>query len=855
MAELKDIEGLSRKTFQTRVGLTALRVVTAFWSLILLIAVFLAMALFGVIDVMAPTVGALSTLVFFVGLIILGSRGRRRFIKTSEGDAHAALDALSEDRPIAGLSDRPSTSAPAARLLWRAHTKRLRRAAIGLNVPRFVAEWRALDPFYLRFAVPALLAIGFVSSWGDVSGRIGRALMPDYGSLIGAEDVRVEAWISPPEYSRRPPVFLSGDGTPVLVPAGSEVTVRAQARSAPKLVLRGTTQTQRQRFEETPDGAYETRAVVTEDALLAVNWWGRRAAWQITTSPDSPPMPRFDEPPVLGENDRTEFSWSVVDDYGVERLELALKLVEPHPAVPEDERRVRIELPGASVREATEDSAIDMTRHPWAGLLVSGRLVATDGAGQEGESEPHEFKFPEKLFLQNLARATQEIRVTALREPRAYEEGYVGPINALESAPEGVQQAALMLEAVTFSGEKYFDDYGIFSGLAAAHGTLKSATNLDEARALDGLLWAVALKAEYGSSADALAALLAARRALEEALREGATEEELLRLTDAFRQAAENYVQAKLAEAIANGLPEGATQDGLDNQQAGGAGGPSLGQNSFEEMLQALEDLSQTGARDQARQLLSDITNMLENLEFQQGNGQGGDGFALPNQGGEGEEGEESSEQQELAENLEDLAEALREQRELNDDTLEAGRQAEDSRRQQGGGQAGQVPELSGEELAERQEAIGDLLEALRERSEQGGAGDDEGEDGLPGGEATEQALEDALRAQRRAEDSLREGQFGRAQRDQERATNRLRDVAGELASALDELRSENQQQSQTDPFGRETSGANSSEGIDVPDQSERQRALDILEELRRRYSDPSDEDERDYLERLLDRF
>ncbi|MEM6900109.1 MAG: DUF4175 family protein, partial [Pseudomonadota bacterium] len=90
----------------------------------------------------------------------------------------------------------------------------------------------------------------------------------------------------------------------------------------------------------------------------------------------------------------------------------------------------------------------------------------------------------------------------------------------------------------------------------------------------------------------------------------------------------------------------------------------------------------------------------------------------------------------------------------------------------------------------------------------------------------------------------------------QARATERLRDVAGELANALDALREENQrQQSERDPFGREIGGANSSEGIDVPDQSERQRALDILEELRRRYSDPADDDERDYLERLLDRF
>ncbi|MEM7663681.1 MAG: DUF4175 family protein [Pseudomonadota bacterium] len=854
MADLTNIAGLGRKILQTRVGLATLCHVRAFWPLIVLISLFVTFALFGVVDLMTARVKALTALILLLGSIILALRGRARLVPTPEDEAKRMLDATSDYRPIAGLTDRPSLPTPSAQSLWRAHRKRLKRAAGALRVPSFKSEWREVDPFYLRAALPAMLVVGSIFAWGDISGRLQRALLPDYGSLIGAEDVRVEAWITPPDYSRRPPVFLKASSGVVMVPAGSEITVRAQAPSAPKLRLKGSTQRNSLKLDKTPDGAYETRAILTEDTRISVDWWGSRAAWQISTSPDEPPVPRFDEPPVLGENDRTEFTWVVADDYGVESLELALQLVDPHPAAPDDERRVSIDLPGASVREATEEAAIDMTRHPWAGLMVSGRLVATDGAGHEGYSDTHEFVLPEKLFLRNLARATQEIRVTTLREPRAYAEGYVGPINSLESAPDGVKQAALMLEAVTHSGEKYFDDYALFSGLAAAHGTLKSATTLDEAWAVDSLLWAVALKAEYGSSADALAALLAARRALERALREGATEEELQRLTDAFRQAAENYVQAKLAEAIANGLPETAAQDGLDNQQAGGGGGPSLGQNSFEEMLQALEDLAQTGARDQARQLLSDITSMLENLEFQQGNGSGGDGFALPNQGGEGEDGEQGEEERELAENLEDLAEALREQRELNDDTLEAGRQADDARRRSG---PGEVPDVGGEELAQRQEAIVDLLEELRERAEQGGGGGEEdGEDGLPGGEATERGIDDALRAQRRAEESLRDGQFGRAQRDQARATERLRDVAGAIADALDALQEETQQQqTERDPFGREIGGANSSEGIDVPDQSERQRALDILEELRRRYSDPADEDERDYLERLLDRF
>jgi hypothetical protein len=100
-----------------------------------------------------------------------------------------------------------------------------------------------------------------------------------------------------------------------------------------------------------------------------------------------------------------------------------------------------------------------------------------------------------------------------------------------------------------------------------------------------------------------------------------------------------------------------------------------------------------------------------------------------------------------------------------------------------------------------------------------------------------------------------------RAQRNQDEATEQLRDLAQQLAGALDELRRERlgdeygDQSQQTDPFGRPMGGVADGRNVDIPDEAERQRAKDILEELRRRYGDTADEEERNYLERLLDRF
>ncbi len=893
MAELKDIRGVPGRISATRRQLTLLAVARAFWPLLLLASVFFGAALAGIWEQTSPQVGAFSTLIFFVGAIILFLRGWRRYVHPQRDEAQELLDRQSELRPLASLTDRPADPNPAAQPLWRAHAARLAREAQRLRPPSFASKWRKIDPYFLRLAVPAALTALLVVGWNSAPQRLSAALSPDYGSLMGADTMQVEAWVTPPAYSGRAPIFISEQMNTLLIPEGSEVTLRAQARSAPKLEVRTGGEQTRTKFVKTPDGAFEAKTVLTENSRLAVRWWGERKAWQLNVEPDAPPTATFVSNPTLNPLDQTEFSWRGNDDYGIEKAELSFRLKTPHPAAPDEEARVTVPIPGVLPRKIGEDPdpdddedvgeavALDLTRHKWAGLEVITCIVATDGAGQESscaDHEAHTFILPNKLFIMPLAKATQEARVTVLREPRAYvasdfhpallSQNAIAdtPVNQLENAPEDIRRAALMLDAITFEGSRYFNDYSIYLALRNARGILDTAPTKEEADTVDSILWSAALKAEYGSAADALAALLAAKKALETALRDGASEEEIKRLMEAFRNAAENYVAAKMAEALANGLPEAPSN--MDGEL--GEGGPGLGSNSFEDMLNALEDLADTGASDQARQLLSDITNMLENLEFQQGQGQGGDGFPMPGQQGEGDADDTPQEEREVSDMMERLAELLREQRQLNDDTLEQGRDGQPQDGQSGEQFGPDQPFGEGQNadgndprsLVERQQALREMLEQIIEDGFGGEGEDGEGLEALLG-ELGEETLEDIARAQRRAEDALREGRQRFAEGNQEQATRLLRDLTGELAEVLDELREErlgdpNQNgnaQRNRDPFGNPIGGANDGNDVTVPDAAERQRAKDILEELRRRYGDAIEEDERDYLERLLDRF
>jgi len=264
LADLNTIKGLMLKIRATRLHLGVLRCVEAFWPLLVLVALFAGFSFIGLFERFSAGFGAIVALLMWLGGGFLAWRGWKRFVLPDELEARHALDRSSELRPIHSLTDRPAAPTKAGKRLWDEHTERLETAAEKLPVPWFGKLWKRLDPYYLRAALPVLLFGSVLLAGGQAGGRLYRALVPDFGVLMGAEDVTVEAWITPPEHTRRPPVFLRTDLGEVRVPAGSEVTLRAQARSAPKLVLRGTKKRRSQKFERTPDGAFETKAVLIE---------------------------------------------------------------------------------------------------------------------------------------------------------------------------------------------------------------------------------------------------------------------------------------------------------------------------------------------------------------------------------------------------------------------------------------------------------------------------------------------------------------------------------------------------------------------------------------------------------------
>src|SRR5690606_25930665 len=169
----------------------------------------------------------------------------------------------------------------------------------------------------------------------------------------------------------------------------------------------------------------------------------------------------------------------VTDDYGIAAVRGEAALAEP----PAEGARPLVGPPDISLRPpqltpgepATVTTTIDVASHPWAGLRVNIRLVATDAAGQEGATELRTFTLPERRFTLPLSRALVEQR----------------QILALDANQRN--RVASALDLLTVAPDLFVRGAGEYLALRTIYYRLVYATDDAELSAVVDALWALAL--------------------------------------------------------------------------------------------------------------------------------------------------------------------------------------------------------------------------------------------------------------------------------------------------------------------------------------------------------------------------
>ena len=837
---------LARPLALTRAVMALERGLRAFWPLFTFLALVLAALSFRLRAALGEGYwgGFLAAVV--LGAVLLAGLGLRRFRLPTRAEAVARLDATLPGRPLAALTDRLALGGQdlAARALWAVHLGRMAKAAQAARPPRPRPDLAPRDPFGLRLSALTALCVAFVF------GSPQALFSPDPGPLApGSAEAAMgpawEGWAEPPRYTGKPGLYLN-TLTEDALPLPEGTRLRFRFYGAPGTVP----------FSETVSGAaaepdaaagaeVQTREFdLRQSGVIELGGPGGRR-FAIEVLPDAAPSVLLPAVAERRADGKLAQPFETKDDYGVvrgqARISLNLAALDRRyglapPPEPRDDLVFDLPLPIVGSRAQFAETLVeDAAQHPWANLPVRLTLEVEDGLGQRGSSGEQLFDLPGRRFFDPRAAALIELRRDLLWS-RA---------NAGRSAQ--ILRALLHRAEAEFPAQMHETLLGVVEQLESA--------SLDAA-ARDGVaqvLWDMALVLEDGGLADALAAMRQAQERLSEAMRNGASKDEIAKLMQELKEATDRYLQmlAERGEAEEQGPQFGQQQE---NRQVTG--------DQIQQLMEEIQRLMEEGRMAEAQELLDQLARLMENLRVTQGEGGEGD---MP--GGQ---------------TLRDLGETLRNQQSLSDEAFRQMQRPPQPGGQMpqgengGGGQAtpdaapDAAPDAgSGDDLATRQRALRRELERQKGLMPR-----------LEGEAATEgqRALDEAGRAMQGAEEALREGDLGGAIDRQADAIEALRDGMQRLGEALAEesgqanrgqgAQGEQRQGDATggtgarvvprDPLGRAT-GEGSRIGTDsdlVQGDDVYRRARDLLDEIRRRTAERSrPEAERDYLNRLLDRF
>ncbi|MEJ6396885.1 DUF4175 domain-containing protein [Yoonia sp. 208BN28-4] len=881
---------LARPVGVTRAGMVAEQIVRAFWPLWTVAFVVLAPLMFGWQDSVSLEVLWGFVVLAALALLITFGLGLRKFRWPSKDAATARVDARMPGRPIAAIRDSQAVGAgdSASEAVWRAHMLRMEertKAATAVEPDLRVSD---RDPYGLRYM--ALLFFVVALLFGSLL-RVTQAPVIAGGDQVLATGPVWEGWVEPPAYTGKPSIYLNDiPPGPLRVPVDSTITLRLYGEVGALTVA----ETVSGRVGEIGAASEAQQSFnVTQSGDLSIDG-ENGAAWTVTVVEDQPPLVELTGPIEAEADGEMSQPFLAMDDYGVVSgtatfaLDLdAVDRVHGLAIDPDgfDELVLDLPMPFTGDRTDFEDFLIDnLSEHPLANLPVTLTLEVVDAAGQTANAPAEPLVLPGRRFFQPFAKAIIEQR-RDLMWSRDNTARIAQIMKALSHRPEGLfsnEITYLRMRAIIRRLDA-FAEFGI----------------TDEGQAeIVQALWDLAIQLEDGTLADARERLRRAQERLAEAMRNGASDEEIAELMQELREATDDYMQLLADET------DFAEQDQTDQ--------PDNSDESFEftqDELQALMDriqeLMEEGRMAEAEALMEQLNQLLENMRITQGEG-GGDGPQTP--------GEQS---------MEDLAETLRDQEDLSDDAFrELQERAERQQNQQGdqqgqqgqqgqtGQQQGQDGQQQGQEGQQGQQdgqdgqggQQGDAESTGRDGQgglqDDGGAGGEGGDptnegslserqqalrdelnrqrDALPGldgeaGDIARRALERAEGAMDGAEEALRQGDLAEAIDRQAEAMDALRNGMRSLSEALAENRNQEPGQgseqgettgrvepSRRDPLGREL-GNNGQFGTDenlLQGEDVYRRAEELLNELRRRSSEQErPEIEKDYLRRLLDRF
>ncbi|RUV43045.1 TIGR02302 family protein [Mesorhizobium sp. M1A.T.Ca.IN.004.03.1.1] len=855
-----DERGLAGRLALTRLATRASMIFERGWPLLLPLAVvaglFLSVSWLGLFQRL-PDLARIGLLILFSISALAALFALRLFRIPSAAEVDRRIEAANEllHSPVQVQTDRPSgADSLFSQALWREHQKRMAERLSDLGADRPRTSVPDYDRWGLRAVVGLLFVTAFAFSFGPFGGRISDGFVAS--AARDSVPPRIDAWVTPPSYTGKPPLFLTADVNQAAqvfsVPEGSDVSLRVTGGTGEETLSYADANGNDRAIEPVaPKGATPAAAQPGSPAGLKVRQFSGKlntngtlrlksgeddlGHWAFAIIPDKPPTIRFVGEPKRAVNGAIELNYQIDDDYGAASAKAVLELSEPPPANahplygPPD---MPLTLPRRGGKANAAKTTKDLTEHVWAGSTIKLTLTATDDAGHTATSETKTLVMPERPFSNPLARAVIEQRrllaLDANAKPRVLD----------------------LMDAITLRPEDTFDNMSHYLAIMSARSRLKLAENDDQLRNEVAYLWEIALGIEEGNLSAAERRLRQAQQALQDAIKNGASDEELEKAMKELREAMNQFLQEFAQRAQQNPNAPQMQQNGRE-----------LRQSDINRMMDEIENLAKSGDRDRAQQLLSELQDMMNNLQA-------------------GRQQQAGLQDSEMRQQMDKLGEIMRRQQEMMNDTFRLDQMqrgdrqrganrdeqlGEDGEQSQDGQKPGDDRDPLGRPKQMTPQEFADALKQLQEGQGQLQSELDKLKKGLEGmGMQPNEGFGEAGKSMGDAEQALGEGEGDQAVGHQGRALEALRRGAKEMMKQMQAMQGDQggseqggrRQDADRDPLGRPraTKGPDDGNSVKVPDEIDVQRARQILEAIRKRLGNALSPDiERSYLERLLE--
>jgi len=770
----------ARAAFWTRVGMVSEQITRSFWPFWSILLLALAGLMFGAQDAMSLEAIWAALVIFSIAGGFAAWWGIRRFVWPSKQDALERLDESLPGRPITALADTQAIGAGdgASEIVWETHVARM--AAKVADAKPVAGDLRvsAADPYGTRFI--AALAFAAAVLFGSISqvSSVGAAIQQ--GDTLAAGPTW-EGWAEPPAYTGIPSIYLSDvDIDALRVPEGTRITLRLYGEIG-ALTVAETVSGRTADVGAASDPVQEF--TIRQSGELRIDGQNGRV-FSVTAVPDRAPTVAISAKLSSKANGEMSQSFYARDDHaivsGSGEIQIDLNAMQrpyglaldPEPRAPID---VDLPMPITGDRAGFEENLIEnFSEHPFANLPVVLQLEVEDDIGQTSKSAEIQMVLPGRRFFDPMAASLIEMRRDLLWNR--------------ENAP----RVAQILRAISYRPQDVFHTDTDYLRLRFILRRLETFTTYGmtdtQQEELSQALWDFAVRLEDGDVASALARMQQAQERLSEAIKRGASKEEIAELMQDLRDATRDYVRQKAAEAQRN-QEDGAEEDTAQNQSQNTR---TMSADQLQQMMDRIQELMEEGRMAEAQELLDQLQEFMENMQVAEG--QQGQGGQSPGQ-----------------EAMEGLAESMREQQGLSDDAFrdlqeqynpnaQAGQsqgnqgrnggqgqgeshegsqgqgegqdgETQGNEGQQGQAQGGQQQDQSGaqqgDNLAQRQRQLRQELE--RQQGNMPGAGTEEGD-------AAREALGRAGDAMERAEDALRDNDLAGAIDNQAQAMDAMRE-------------------------------------------------------------------------------